>query len=84
MAQIEKIQNYLEPEGLFILSMLKGSSEQVEEQKGGFPRFFARYKTEEVRSQLASRFTEIAYHEQGDYMLFFFKASEAGSISKSY
>jgi 2-polyprenyl-3-methyl-5-hydroxy-6-metoxy-1,4-benzoquinol methylase len=73
MAQIEKIQNCLESEGVLILSMLKGSSEQLEEQKGGFPRFFARYTAEEVRGKLASQFTEIAYHEQGDYMLFFFK-----------
>lgn len=72
--QIDKIFRCLEPEGLFILSLLKGNSEKVEEHGSDYPRFFARYSPEEVRSQLEGPFKEIAYQSQGDYMLFFFKA----------
>lgn len=73
-AQIQKIHACLEPEGLFVLSMLKGKGEQVDEQASGYPRFFARYSAEELRRALEGSFVELAYHEQGDYMLFFFKA----------
>jgi len=72
-AQIIKIHRFLEPGGIFILSLLKGNTEKVEEEKSGYPRFFARYSTEEVCKELDGHFSELAYYEQGDYMLFLFK-----------
>lgn len=71
-AQVEKITSILEPNGLFMLGLLKGDTEKIEEQKSGYPRFFARYSPEEVRAKLGGHFTEKAYHERGDYMLFLF------------
>jgi 2-polyprenyl-3-methyl-5-hydroxy-6-metoxy-1,4-benzoquinol methylase len=71
--QIAKIHRFLEPEGIFILSLLKGKTEKFEEQTSGYPRFFARYSADEVRQKLSGQFQELAYHEQGDYMLFIFK-----------
>ena len=75
-SQIEKIHSLLEPDGLFILSLLKGSAEGVEEQACGYPRFFARYTPQEIRDRLSLYFTELEYHERGQYMLFFFRKKE--------
>lgn len=75
-SQIQKIHRLLESEGLFILSLLKGSTERVEEQASGYPRFFARYTSLEVREKLAPYFIELEFHEKDQYMLFFFRKKE--------
>jgi len=55
-AEIEKIAGCLAPRGLFLLALIEGEGEGIEEQETGFPRFFARYREKEILSLLEKKF----------------------------
>lgn len=82
-AQVEKIYHSLEINGLFILSLLKGTTEEIEEYGSGYPRFFARFTPDEVREKLKDNFTELSYYEKNQYMLFFFRKKNEDNASKA-
>lgn len=76
-SQLEKIHHSLIPEGLFVLTLLEGETEGLEEHASGYPRFFARYTLPEIRKLLNFYFIEIDYrevHAGSTYMTFFLKA----------
>jgi 2-polyprenyl-3-methyl-5-hydroxy-6-metoxy-1,4-benzoquinol methylase len=47
-AQLAKVANLLLPKGLFILAVIEGRGEEIQEASSGYPRFFAYFTREEI------------------------------------
>ena len=73
-AQLQKIAACLKKGGLFICSFIEGSKEGIEEEETGFPRFFAKYQTEEILPLLEKDFQLLQYERipipEKTYLLF--------------
>lgn len=72
---LEKISSLLEAHGLFVLAMIEGSSEGLDESP--IPRFFVKYSSKELRTLLSPYFQEIDYREvrsnNTSYLIFFLR-----------
>lgn len=75
-AQLAKISSWLPSEGLFVLAMIEGKTESIEEKASGYPRFFAKYTDDEIKKLLNNDFDLIFFHRFSGpttYLLFAFK-----------
>lgn len=75
-SQIEKIAKMLPPHGLLFLGMIEGDSEGIEEQQSGYPRFFVKYRREEIPKLFEQQFKLVDFRaspKTPSYLLFAFE-----------
>lgn len=77
LEQLAKIKAMLPKGGIFLLALIEGKNEGVQEDVSGFPRFFAYYTPDEVRQLLKGSFEELEYKHVDagptKYLVFAFK-----------
>lgn len=64
-SQLDKIANWLNPQGIFILVMISGQGEGWGETQDPFPRFFNYYTVSELHTLLQKNFKIITEQEVG-------------------
>jgi 2-polyprenyl-3-methyl-5-hydroxy-6-metoxy-1,4-benzoquinol methylase len=69
--QLNKISSLLPSNGLFILALIEGNGEEIEEAASGFPRFFAKYKKEQIEHLIEKDFEVVDYRYVGGYISYF-------------
>lgn len=75
--QLNKVAHLLPSKGLFILAIIEGQREQIQESSSGFPRFFAYFTKEEILKVTHKQFELIDVASvpgpQTSYLLFAFR-----------
>ncbi len=75
--QIHKVARLLTSNGLFILALIEGESEKIDEPSLKFPRFFAYFKREEVLHLTEQQFELLNFNSisgpEATYLLFAFR-----------
>lgn len=75
-AQLEKISQMLNPEGVFALAMIQGQGEGVAETTSDFPRYFAYYNRQEIMALTRGSFDlidEVKTPGPISYLVFLFR-----------
>src|SRR5262249_15063257 len=75
--QLTKIKAMLPKGGIFLLALIEGKGEGVQEDVSDYPRYFAYYTPDEVRQHLKDSFEELDYKHvdagHTKYLVFAFK-----------
>ncbi|WP_068470899.1 class I SAM-dependent methyltransferase [Candidatus Protochlamydia phocaeensis] len=75
--QLDKIAALLKPNGFFLLAVIEGRTEGVEERASGYPRFFAHYTRTEIKQMTEAKFEVLNFKAvsgpSSDYLLFALK-----------